>query len=81
MRDNIIYSATLILSIGIIVSGGVYFKTKQIEAMRYNIENAIVKGIDPIAVKCAYGADDSTCIAYALRKSPDANFLENKSKK
>lgn len=36
--------------------------------MAKNIENAISKGIDPIAVKCAYEQSSSpTCITYALR--------------
>jgi hypothetical protein len=36
--------------------------------MKSNIESAIVKGIDPIAVKCAYGKADPVCIVYAASK-------------
>ena len=36
--------------------------------MAKNIDSAIAKGIDPIAVKCAYEQISSpTCITYALR--------------
>lgn len=37
--------------------------------MAKNIDSAIAKGIDPIAVKCAYEHSSSspTCITYALR--------------
>lgn len=36
--------------------------------MAKNIESAIAKGIDPLAVKCAYEQISSpTCITYALR--------------
>lgn len=36
--------------------------------MAKNIDNAIAKGIDPLAVKCAYDKYTSpTCITYALR--------------
>lgn len=36
--------------------------------MAKNIDSAITKGIDPIAIKCAYEQYSSpTCIAYALR--------------
>lgn len=62
----------------IIVCSGIYaalqYNTKQLSAMQSNIESAIVKGIDPLAVKCAYGSGttDAICIAYALRHSPDA---------
>jgi hypothetical protein len=35
--------------------------------MAKNIEAAITKGIDPIAVKCAYETNPTaTCISYAL---------------
>lgn len=33
-----------------------------------NIESAISKGIDPVAVKCAYeNYSSNTCVAYSLR--------------
>jgi len=35
--------------------------------MAKNIEAAIAKGIDPLAVKCAYETNPTaTCISYAL---------------
>ena len=34
--------------------------------MKSNIESAIVKGIDPLAVRCAYEHGDNVCIAYAI---------------
>ena len=33
-------------------------------AMKSNIESAIVKGIDPMSVRCAYGASDTVCVVY-----------------
>ena len=50
---------TLILSV-------TYYNYHQLEAMKSNIESAIVKGIDPIAVKCAYSHSDNMCVAYAV---------------
>jgi hypothetical protein len=33
-------------------------------AMKSNIESAIVKGIDPMSVRCAYGYSDTVCVVY-----------------
>lgn len=42
--------------------------------MSKNIENAIGKGIDPIAVRCAYASSaDNVCLAYSItHKTIDA---------
>lgn len=45
-----------------------YYNTKQLEAMKSNIESAIVKGIDPIAVRCAYESSSTMCVVYSSRK-------------
>ena len=65
------YIATLIaLTISIMagISAAVYHQGRELDAMKFNIESAIVKGIDPIAVKCAYGKADSVCIVYASNR-------------
>ena len=37
--------------------------------MAANIENAITKGIDPLAVRCSYAkSDDIVCIAHAANR-------------
>jgi len=56
------------ISIVSIVVGTVYYNVQRNEAMKSNIESAIVKGIDPVAVKCAYGNSDSVCVVYAANK-------------
>jgi hypothetical protein len=44
-----------------------YNKQTEIQSMKSNIDSAIVKGIDPIAVRCAYGdRSDTICVAYAV---------------
>ena len=46
-----------------------YYHTKQSEMMSRNIENGIVKGVDPVAVRCAYSREnDNICVAYAVAK-------------
>lgn len=42
-----------------------YYSLQRDLAMKSNIESAIVKGIDPVAVRCAYGSSDTLCIVYA----------------
>lgn len=51
-----------------LVTGVAYYNIKRDEAMKSNIESAIVKGIDPIAVKCAYGHADNVCVVYAATR-------------
>ena len=62
---TIVSSMIAVISLIIGIS---YVTIKRDEAMKSNIESAIVKGIDPIAVKCAYGKADSVCIVYAANK-------------
>ena len=57
------------ISIITIVTGITYYNVQRDFAMKSNIESAIVKGIDPIAVKCAYGyGSDPVCVVYAANK-------------
>jgi hypothetical protein len=51
------------------VGSGTFYKYQQDVMMSRNIENGIVKGIDPLAVRCAYAnTSDTLCIAYASSK-------------
>jgi hypothetical protein len=44
-----------------------YYKNQELHVMQTNIESAIVKGIDPVAVRCAYAREsDTVCMAYTL---------------
>lgn len=49
-----------------------YYNIKKDEAIKSNIESAIVKGIDPLAVRCAYGSQSNTCVVYAAVHSRDS---------
>lgn len=49
-----------------------YTNYNQTLAMKSNIDSALVKGIDPIAVRCAYGdRSDTICVAYAVSHNKD----------
>jgi hypothetical protein len=42
-----------------------------LKSVERNVESAIVKGIDPVAVRCAYAnASDVVCVAYAASHQP-----------
>ena len=59
--------ATLCIMTGIGAIG--YYNIQSNAMMSRNIENGIVKGIDPVAVKCAYEDRSSNiCIAYATKR-------------
>ena len=46
-----------------------YYHVNESQAMSRNIENGIVKGVDPVAVRCAYSREnDNICVAYAVAK-------------
>lgn len=46
-----------------------YYNYQRDQSMKSNIESAIVKGIDPIAVRCAYaGNQDTICMVYSAAK-------------
>lgn len=50
-----------------------YYHVEQNNAMKINIESAIVKGIDPLAVRCAYAVTtDQLCLAYAIAHGKDS---------
>ena len=66
----------VIMTVTAIVSVGYYNIQKDIN-MKSNIESAIVKGIDPLSVRCAYSSGyDQVCMAYALtHNKPDAPVI------
>lgn len=46
-----------------------YYNIEREQSMKSNIETAIAKGIDPIAVRCAYAdRNDAICISYAAKQ-------------
>jgi hypothetical protein len=61
-----IIGAVLIAITGILCA--TYYHIKKDEALKSSVESAIVKGIDPMSVRCAYGSTDSICMIYASRK-------------
>jgi hypothetical protein len=43
-----------------------FYQYSELKSVERNVESAIVKGIDPVAVRCAYASQsDVVCVAYA----------------
>ena len=56
----------VLLSIIVAIS---YVTVNDRKLMASNIENAVAKGVDPIAVRCSYAkSDDIVCIAHAANR-------------
>lgn len=69
MMDRVFIISILVAVVSLIGSV-TFYSYSQLQAMRFNIENAIVKGIDPVAVRCAYASEkDVVCVAYAATLS------------
>ena len=65
MNDKV-FIISVLLGVMTLILSVTYYQYHQLEAMKSNIESAIVKGIDPIAVRCAYAqSNDVVCVAYA----------------
>lgn len=67
--ERILIAVTLILALAIVSFTFLYVSSEENKLKSVNIENAIEKGIDPMAVRCAYAkSDDRICLAYAITK-------------
>lgn len=60
----------LIISVAIVLVSGIaslgYYNVVQNNNMARNLDNIAGKGIDPVAVRCAYaGSSDTICTVYA----------------
>jgi hypothetical protein len=56
-----------------IVGSVAYYNIQHQAVLSKNIENGIAKGVDPVAVRCAYAQErDIICVAYAATKAQEA---------
>lgn len=62
--------SVLLATLALIATFG-YIKLAELKSMERNIESAIVKGIDPLAVRCAYGDNSWICMQYAGNHGKD----------
>ena len=65
MNDNVFVSCVTLALVTLICSV-TFYQYSELKSVERNVESAIVKGIDPVAVRCAYAnASDVVCVAYA----------------
>jgi hypothetical protein len=64
MNDKVFTISVLIAVVTFIISV-TFYQYSELKSVEKNVESAIVKGIDPVAVRCAYANErDVVCIAY-----------------
>ena len=69
MNDRV-FVISVLIGIMSFIGSITFYKYNELNAMKSNIESAIVKGTDPIAVRCAYASErDVVCVAYAASNS------------
>lgn len=65
MNDNVFVSCVT-LAIVTLIGSTTFYQYSELKSVERNVESAIVKGIDPVAVRCAYANErDVVCVAYA----------------
>jgi hypothetical protein len=70
MNDNV-FTVSVLLAIVTLVGSVTFYKYSELKSVERNVESAIVKGIDPVAVRCAYANErDVVCVAYAASSNP-----------
>lgn len=64
MNDNV-FTISLLIAFIALIGSVTFYHYSELQAVKSNVESAIVKGIDPIAVRCAYATErDVVCVAY-----------------
>ncbi len=68
-KDLITICVSVIIVVCTAIIGAIIYSMNDRNNMAKNIEAAIVKGVDPLSVKCAYETSTNpTCITYAMKK-------------
>jgi preprotein translocase subunit SecG len=67
MKTEISFVIAVAFAIIILILSMAHNQYTELKSMERNIESAIVKGIDPVAVKCAYSPQSTMCTVYAAK--------------
>jgi hypothetical protein len=79
MNDNV-FTGCVTLALVTLICSVTFYQYSELKSVERNVESAIVKGIDPVAVRCAYAKQsDVVCVAYAA--SHQQGFPTPKSSK
>lgn len=69
MNDKI-FTVSLLIGAITLIGSVTFYNHAEMLAIKSNVESAIVKGIDPVAVRCAYAKlNDLVCVAYATSQN------------
>lgn len=69
MNETIVTRLMILIAFIVAASSFAYYKNQELVAIKANIDVATAKGIDPVAVRCAYATErDMVCMAYAASK-------------
>ncbi len=80
MRELALFISISVVLVSCIISLAWYYVHKD-ASMKTNIDNAIAKGIDPIAVRCAYKSEsDIVCSVYAATHGNTPTISSRKEK-
>ena len=70
MKTENLFISCVMVAVLSIVAAISYNSYNETQAMQKNIDSAIAKGIDPLAVKCAWSKyGDNICITYTMTLS------------
>jgi hypothetical protein len=67
MKTELGFIIAVTLGVLALIISLAYNNYTELKSMERNIESAIVKGIDPVAVKCAYSPQNTMCTVYAAK--------------
>ena len=67
MENDKVFILAILIGFLSVVGACSFNQYAELKSMERNIESAIVKGIDPIAVRCAYKSQDPICSIYASK--------------
>jgi len=73
LKNDIVFIISVLLGILAMIGAFAFNKHSELKSMERNIESAIVKGIDPLAVRCAYGDSSWICMQYASNHGKESN--------
>jgi len=67
MKTEISFVIAIAVAVITLILSMAHNQYTELKSMERNIESAIVKGIDPVAVKCAYSPQSTMCTVYAVK--------------
>lgn len=74
MGNQMVFIVAVLIGVLSLIGSIAYTKNAELKSMERNIESAIVKGIDPLAVRCAYGDSTWICMQYASTHGKESNI-------